>query len=116
MKNVKYCRSSLLVLVSLLILVELNRRQIEVTVLQKPDICQFIIVVICERMIYSCTFLSTRKGWLAFLRYFFLETWLVFRTVRFHLIWNKEAFINAKQDINCIVTACSINPLTPKSD
>lgn len=71
MKNVKYCRSSLLVLVSLLILVELNRRQIEVTVLQKPDICQFIIVVICERMIYSCTFLSTRKGWLAFLRYFF---------------------------------------------
>lgn len=36
MKNVKYCRSSLLVLVSLLILVELNRRQIDVTVLQKP--------------------------------------------------------------------------------
>ena len=40
MKNVKYCRSSLLVFVSLLILVELNRSQIDVTVLQKPGAIQ----------------------------------------------------------------------------
>lgn len=43
MKNVKYCRSSLLVLVSLWILVELNRGQIDVTVLQKPGAIQISV-------------------------------------------------------------------------